>query len=248
MKECTCPSVAIQKYMGKISGPLMDRIDLHIEVPAVKYRELASKESGECSAVIRDRVIAAGERQIQRFTGRKHLFANADMQSKEIREFCRLDGASEELLKMAITKLGLSARTYDRILKVARTIADLGASGEVRPEHIGVAIQYRSLDRPTFVVGIFSSSSPAASSLKYYRMSEGMALAISVMWSSGCIPRLIATGRFCLPFLLSNRLLFVSHTTRNQNGFPFAMNIAGDTGLAAFRLRLMPLDYRENYP
>jgi magnesium chelatase family protein len=147
MKECTCPSVAIQKYMAKISGPLMDRIDLHIEVPAVKYRELASKESGERSAAIRERVIAARERQIQRFTGRKHLFSNADMQSKEIREFCKLDGASEELLKMAITKLGLSARAYDRILKVARTIADMGASGEIRPEHIGEAIQYRSLDR-----------------------------------------------------------------------------------------------------
>jgi magnesium chelatase family protein len=147
MKECTCASVAIQKYMAKISGPLMDRIDLHIDVPAVKYRELASRESGERSGTIRERVVAAREMQTRRFLGRKHLFANADMQSKEVREFCRLDGASEELLKTAITKLGLSARAYDRILKVSRTIADMGGSAEIRPEHIGEAIQYRSLDR-----------------------------------------------------------------------------------------------------
>jgi magnesium chelatase family protein len=125
MKECTCASISIQKYMAEISGPLLDRIDPHIDVPAVKYRELASRESGERSAAIRERVNAAREIQTRRFTGRKHLFANADMQSKEIREFCRLDGASEELLKTAITKLGLSACAYDCILKVGRTIADM---------------------------------------------------------------------------------------------------------------------------
>jgi magnesium chelatase family protein len=146
-KECTCAPQQIQKYMAKISGPLMDRIDLHIEVPAVRYRELASRELGEKSAAIRERVIAAREIQARRFAGRKNLFCNADMQSKEVREFCRLDGASEELLKTAITKLGLSARAYDRILKVSRTIADMGRSEEIRPEHIGEAIQYRSLDR-----------------------------------------------------------------------------------------------------
>ncbi len=146
-KECTCNPQMIQKYMAKISGPLLDRIDLHIEVPAVKYKELSSKESGEKSEQIRNRVIEARDIQTKRFSGRRGLFANADMQSKEIREFCKIDEQGEELLKMAITKLGLSARAYDRILKVGRTIADLAGSTEIRPEHLSEAIQYRSLDR-----------------------------------------------------------------------------------------------------
>jgi len=146
-KDCTCQPLVIQKYMAKISGPLLDRIDLHIEVPAVKYKELSSKENGESSTAIRSRVTRAREVQAARFAGRKGLYANADMQSKEIREFCTLDAACEELLKMAITKLGLSARAYDRIQKVARTIADLAGSTAIRPEHISEAIQYRSLDR-----------------------------------------------------------------------------------------------------
>lgn len=146
-KECTCTPPMIQKYMAKISGPLMDRIDLHIEVPAVKYKELSSKEGGESSEQIRARVTEAREIQRKRFAGRKGLFANADMQSKDIREFCKIDAQGEELLKMAITKLGLSARAYDRILKVGRTIADLAHSSEIRPEHLSEAIQYRSLDR-----------------------------------------------------------------------------------------------------
>jgi magnesium chelatase family protein len=133
--------------MAKISGPLLDRIDLHIEVPAVKYKELASKETSEYSGSIRERVISAREIQMKRFEGRKEMYCNADMQSKDIRSFCKLDTAGEELLKMAITKLGLSARAYDRILKVGRTIADLGHLNEIRPEHISEAIQYRSLDR-----------------------------------------------------------------------------------------------------
>jgi magnesium chelatase family protein len=146
-KDCNCLPLAIQKYMSKISGPLLDRIDLHIEVPAVRYKELSSRENGECSAAIRSRVTHAREIQAARFAGRMGLDANADMQSKEIREFCTLDAACEELLKMAITKLGLSARAYDRIQKVARTIADLAGSAVIRPEHISEAIQYRSLDR-----------------------------------------------------------------------------------------------------
>ena len=146
-KECTCTPVQIQKYMAKISGPLLDRIDLHIEVPAVKYKELASKDTGESSQQIRGRVISAREVQMKRFVGRKGMYCNADMQSKDIQNFCKLDSAGEELLKMAITKLGLSARAYDRILKVARTIADLSASSSIQPQHISEAIQYRSLDR-----------------------------------------------------------------------------------------------------
>ena len=150
-KECTCTPLQIQKYLAKISGPLLDRIDLHIEVPAVKYKELSSKESGESSEKIRARVIQARGIQVHRFHGRKGLYANADMQSKDIREYCKLDVAGEELLKMAITKLGLSARAYDRILKVGRTIADMAGSTDIRPEHISEAIQYRSLDRNLMV-------------------------------------------------------------------------------------------------
>jgi magnesium chelatase family protein len=146
-KDCTCGPTGIQKYMARISGPLMDRIDLHIEVPAVKYRELASKESGEHSSAIRERVTEARHRQADRFAGKQGLFANADMQSRDIREYCQIDGTGEELLRTAITRLGLSARAYDRILKVARTIADLAGAQTIRPEHLGEAIQYRSLDR-----------------------------------------------------------------------------------------------------
>jgi magnesium chelatase family protein len=149
-KVCTCQSGEIQKYLSRISGPLLDRIDLHIEVPAVKYRDLASREPGETSAVIRSRVARAREIQAARFSGRQGLYANAGMQAEEIRRFCRLDGAGEELLKTAITKIGLSARAYDRILKVGRTIADLAGSDGIRPEHIGEAIQYRGLDRNMF--------------------------------------------------------------------------------------------------
>ena len=150
-KECTCTPPQIQKYMAKISGPLLDRIDLHIEVPAVKYKELASKSSGENSTAIRERVMKAREVQGSRFRGRKGLYCNADMQSKDIKEFCQIDEHGEELLKMAITKLGLSARAYDRILKVSRTIADLGGSERIKPEHVSEAIQYRSLDRNLWI-------------------------------------------------------------------------------------------------
>jgi magnesium chelatase family protein len=150
-KVCTCTPQQVQKYMSKISGPLLDRIDLHIEVSAVKYKELSSKESGESSERIRARVVQAREIQVHRFKGRQRLYANANMQSKDIREYCKLDAAGEELLKMAITKLGLSARAYDRILKVGRTIADMAGSADIRPEHISEAIQYRSLDRNLMV-------------------------------------------------------------------------------------------------
>jgi magnesium chelatase family protein len=146
-KECTCSPPVIQKYMAKISGPLLDRIDIHIEVPAVKYKELSSDNKSETSAEIRKRVIDARKIQLQRFSGMKNTYCNGDMATKEIRQFCRLDSASAELLKMAMTKLGLSARAYDRILKVSRSIADLEQSENILPAHISEAIQYRSLDR-----------------------------------------------------------------------------------------------------
>ena len=146
-QECTCSPQMIQKYISKISGPLLDRIDIHIQVQAVKYKELSSKADSEPSALIRERVIKARAKQQERFKSKKNLYSNADMQSKDIREFCKIDSASEELLKMAITKLGLSARAYDRILKVSRTIADLAGEENISSAHISEAIQYRSLDR-----------------------------------------------------------------------------------------------------
>ncbi len=146
-KECTCNTSQIQKYMAKISGPLLDRIDIHIEVPAVKFKELSSSSLGEKSEEIRKRVVAARRIQHLRFDNYKHIFCNADMSTKEIRKFCKLDSASEDLLKMAMTRLGLSARAYDRIIKVSRTIADLDNSENILPQHISEAIQYRALDR-----------------------------------------------------------------------------------------------------
>jgi len=146
-KECTCSVPQVQRYLSRISGPLLDRIDIHIEVPAVKYKELSSTAVGEPSAKIRERVESARQIQLQRFHDLPHLYSNARMDSKEIRRFCKLDEQGNELLKMAITKLGLSARAYDRILKVSRTIADLEHAEEIKPEFVSEAIQYRSLDR-----------------------------------------------------------------------------------------------------
>ncbi len=138
--------------MGKISGPLLDRIDIHVDVPAVKYTELSTTRAGETSRSIRDRVNRARAIQSRRFEGRKGLYCNSDMETKEIKEFCGIDEAGAELLKMAMTKLGLSARAYDRILKVSRTIADLVGSESIRSEHLSEAIQYRSLDRNFYAV------------------------------------------------------------------------------------------------
>jgi magnesium chelatase family protein len=147
LHECTCTVPNIQKYRARISGPLLDRIDIHIEVPAVKYKELAGKACGETSAVIRSRVRRARLGQLERFRGSKGVYCNAHMASRDIRRHCTIGPEGDALLGNAIARLGLSARAYDRILKVARTIADLDGSGELRPVHLGEAIQYRSLDR-----------------------------------------------------------------------------------------------------
>ncbi|RKY04318.1 hypothetical protein DRP77_04190 [Candidatus Poribacteria bacterium] len=145
-RRCRCTPSQIQNYISRISGPLLDRIDIHVEVPAVKYSDLASDRPGESSERIRERVQRAREIQRERFKG-TGIRCNADMSPKELREYCKLDKSSHELLRRAITQLGLSARAYDRILKVSRTIADLEGSEEIRPEHVSEAIQYRSLDR-----------------------------------------------------------------------------------------------------
>jgi magnesium chelatase family protein len=137
----------IQNYLGRISGPLLDRIDLHVEVPQVKFREISGDRTGETSAQVRERVVAARKRQQDRFAHKPKITCNARMGPKEIKEFCTLDDATKELLKMAMSDLNLSARAYDRILKVARTIADLAGAGKIESEHISEAIQYRTLDR-----------------------------------------------------------------------------------------------------
>ncbi len=137
----------IQNYLGKISGPLLDRIDLHIEVPQVKFREMSSDAPGETSAQIRERVIAARKMQHKRFADKPRITCNARMGSRELKAFCELDEDTRELLKQAMTEYNLSARAYDRILKVARTIADLAGAEKITSEHVSEAIQYRSLDR-----------------------------------------------------------------------------------------------------
>ena len=144
--ECACTPPMIQRYVSKISGPLLDRIDIHLDVPAVKYRELRSGEAAESSAEIRARVECARHIQHMRFAGTK-IYANAQMISRLIRKYCRLDAACEQLLENAMNRMGLSARAHDRILKVGRTIADLDGAPEIAPKHIAEAIQYRSLDR-----------------------------------------------------------------------------------------------------
>ena len=149
-KSCTCPAGAVQKYLNKVSGPLLDRIDLHVEVTPVAFSELSSMARGEPSQAIRQRVLEAREVQARRFSGWEGVYSNAQMGNRSLREICALDGECRQLLKKAMDRLNLSARAYDRILKVSRTIADLSGSDSIRPSHIAEAIQYRSLDRESW--------------------------------------------------------------------------------------------------
>jgi len=146
VRECTCTPAMIQRYVSKISGPLLDRIDIHVEVPAVRFRELAEEAPGENSLAIRERVVRARARQLRRYAT-DGIYCNAQMTPRLIRKFCRLEESAHRLLEHAVSRLGLSARAYDRILKVSRTIADLEESELIRSHHISEAIQYRSLDR-----------------------------------------------------------------------------------------------------
>lgn len=146
-KECTCSPIMVQRYLNKISGPLLDRIDLHVEVTPVAFSELSSEKMTEPSNDVRTRVIKAREIQAARFAEHPGVYANAQMGSKLLKEICQISAVGSNLLKTAMDRLNLSARAYDRILKVSRTIADLADSPDIRPEHLAEAIQYRSLDR-----------------------------------------------------------------------------------------------------
>jgi magnesium chelatase family protein len=146
-KDCVCSPGVVQKYLNKISGPLLDRIDLHVEVTPVPFSELSNKRISESSATIRERVVDARKIQEARYKMSEGVYCNAQMSSKQIRELCIINEAGQTLLKTAMERLGLSARAYDRILKVARTIADLDKSENIETEHLAEAIQFRSLDR-----------------------------------------------------------------------------------------------------
>ena len=150
-RECRCGPLQVQRYRQRISGPLLDRIDLHIEVPAVEYRDISSTRAEEDSAAIRDRVGRARERQQARFRSDKKVNCNARMGPRQIRQHCQLSDESQELIRVAMTELNLSARAYDRILKVSRTVADLQSSDEIGTEHVSEAIQYRTFDRTLWV-------------------------------------------------------------------------------------------------
>ena len=149
-KECVCAPGVVQRYLNKISGPLLDRIDLHVEVTPVSFEQMTADRKAESSADIRERVIAAREVQAERFNGQSHVYHNAMMSSQQLTEVCQINEAGKALLKTAMEKLGLSARAYDRILRVSRTIADLAGKENIQIEHLAEAIQYRSLDRESW--------------------------------------------------------------------------------------------------
>jgi magnesium chelatase family protein len=145
-----CGPGVVQRYLSKVSGPLLDRIDIHIEVTPVDFDQLTDLRKAEASEVIRERVMKARDVQNARYTENENIYSNAQMSSTQVRELCQINAAGQQLLKTAMTKLQLSARAYDRILKVARTIADLAQSEEIKIEHLAEAIQYRSLDRESW--------------------------------------------------------------------------------------------------
>jgi magnesium chelatase family protein len=150
-RECRCSPVQVQRYRQRISGPLLDRIDLHIEVPAVEYRDISSERAEEPSTAIRERVGQARERQRTRFRSDKKTTCNARMTTRAIKAHCKLDDESQELIRVAMSELNLSARAYDRILKVSRTVADLAGTESIATEHVSEAIQYRTFDRTLWV-------------------------------------------------------------------------------------------------
>ncbi|OGV68665.1 MAG: hypothetical protein A2283_20680 [Lentisphaerae bacterium RIFOXYA12_FULL_48_11] len=150
-RECRCTSNQVQNYRNKISGPLLDRIDIHIEVPSIRHHEFSVADGAESSAAIRARIIKGRKIQQERFKEQKKIHCNAGMGPKQIQKYCRLGTAAHDYLKMAIMELNLSARAYDRILKVSRTIADLDCSENIQPQHVSEAIQYRTMDRQVWV-------------------------------------------------------------------------------------------------
>ncbi|MBA4386553.1 MAG: magnesium chelatase, partial [Verrucomicrobia bacterium] len=150
-RNCRCSQTQIQNYRNKISGPLLDRIDIHIEVPSVKYQDMASMEPGDPSQRIREKVIAARRVQQERFKGRRRIHCNAAMSAKDLQKVCKMDADAQETLKSAIVQYNFSARAYDRILKVSRTIADLEGAETIMPVHVQEAINYRTLDRQLWI-------------------------------------------------------------------------------------------------
>ena len=151
-RECLCAPTQIARYLAKISGPLLDRIDLQVEVPALSGEEIASTMPGEASSAIRERVETARQIQRERFR-RSHVDCNAEMNTRQMRKFCELAPSSRRLLEHAVSRLGLSARGYDRVLKVARTIADLAGAERIDSSHVAEAVHYRALDRAYFRTG-----------------------------------------------------------------------------------------------
>jgi magnesium chelatase family protein len=147
--SCSCGPLAIERYRSRISGPLLDRIDIHLEVPAVAYGDLVAAQSSDSSGTIRERVERARAVQRARFKDQPGIHANAHMSVRDLRRYCRLSEPVESILRQAVGRLGLSARAYHRVLKIARTIADLAGAAEIGPAHLSEAIQYRSLDRKT---------------------------------------------------------------------------------------------------
>ena len=149
--QCTCSAIQIQRYRNRISGPLLDRIDMYVEVAAVPFKDLRSQDDGESSAAVKARVVCARAIQRQRFVGLPKVYSNSQMPPRLIKRFCPLDPASEQLLEKAVVRLGLSARAFRRIQKIARTIADLAGEKDIQTAHVAEAIQYRRLDRKTGV-------------------------------------------------------------------------------------------------